>query len=372
MVWVFFALLTGAAVFAVLWPLSRAPLATDSRELDVAFYKAQTAEIERDAARGVIGPQEADIARNEAGRRLVAASQRDVRDVTRSSRFAAASVALGALIFVPGLALTLYLRVGAPNLPDDPLEARLNADPQTMDMATIVAKIEGAVAKNPNDGRGWSLLARIYSRLGRNEESAAAYRNEIRVLGPNEERLAGLGEAETAVNGGKITPEVKKEFEQAVSLNPKSPRARFYLGLASEQEGRKTEAVTIWKRLVADSPPNAPWVPTVESRIAAAGGEPVPLAGESDARGKMAATVAGMPKDQQQAMIHGMVDRLAERLKTNGGDLDGWLRLVRAYRVLEESDKAKTALTDARRNFASEPAATKRLDDLAHELGLES
>ena len=157
MVWVIFALLTGVAVFAVLWPLSRAPLATNSRELDVSFYKAQTAEIERDAARGVIGQHEADVARNEAGRRLVAASQRDVRDVRHSSRFATVAVALGALVFVPALALTIYLRIGAPNLPDDPLEARLNADPQTMDMATIIAKIERAVAKNPNDGRGWSL-----------------------------------------------------------------------------------------------------------------------------------------------------------------------------------------------------------------------
>ena len=85
----------------------------------------------------------------------------------------------------------------------------------------------------------------------------------------------------------------------------------------------------------------------------------------------MAATVAAMPPDQQQAMIHGMVDRLADRLKSNAGDLNGWLRLVRAYRVLDEADKAKLALTDARRKFASDAAATKRLDDLAHELGLE-
>ena len=93
---------------------------------------------------------------------------------------------------------------------------------------------------------------------------------------------------------------------------------------------------------------------------------------EGDGQAKMAAAVSAMPKDQQQAVIHGMVDRLAERLKDNGGDLEGWLRLVRAYRVLDESDKAKTALSDARRNFSSDTAATKRLDDLAHELGLES
>ena len=86
----------------------------------------------------------------------------------------------------------------------------------------------------------------------------------------------------------------------------------------------------------------------------------------------MAAAVAAIPPDQQQAMIHRMVDGLADRLKANGGDIDGWLRLVRAYRVLDEQDKAKVALADARRAFASDPAATKRLETLARELGLES
>ena len=86
----------------------------------------------------------------------------------------------------------------------------------------------------------------------------------------------------------------------------------------------------------------------------------------------MAAAVAAMPAGQQQQMIHGMVDRLADRLKTNGDDLEGWLRLVRAYGVLQEQDKARMALADARRNFAADDGAKKRLDALAHELGLES
>ena len=148
--------------------------------------------------------------------------------------------------------------------------------------------------------------------------------------------------------------------------------------------------MTIWKAIVADGPSEAPWIPTIKARIAAASGEPLPpaipdaspadvAAAETDSpdgvdsrQAKMAAAVSAMPAGQQQTMIHGMVDRLAERLKSNGGDLDGWLRLVRAYGVLQEQDKAKTALADARRNFAAYGGAKKRLDDLAHELGLES
>ncbi len=372
MLWVVFALFTGLAVFAVLWPMSRAPVTTDVRELDVAFYRAQTAEIDRDTTRGVIGVEEAEVARNEAARRLVAASHRDAVDVRRSSPLTVRLVALGALIFVPVLALTLYTRVGAPTLPDDPLEARLNADPSKMDMATIIARVERNVAKNPDDGRGWSLLARIYTRLGRTAEAATAYKNEIRVLGPNEERLSGLGEIETVANAGRIPPDARREFEQAVALNPKSPRALFYVGLASEQDGDKTRALTIWKQIVADAPPEAPYLPMVQARISAAAGEPSPSTDGQSGQAKMAAAVAAMPADQQQAMIHRMVDGLADRLKTNAGDIDGWLRLVRAYRVLDEQDKAKIALADARRTFAADSVATQRLESLAHELGLES
>lgn len=374
MLWVVFALLTGAAVFAVLWPLSRAPKLTDARELDVAFYKAQADEIDRDMARGVIGAGDAAAARTEAARRLMAASHRPLNEAGRSSPLIVRVAALAIFVFIPVVALALYTHVGAPNLPDDPLEARLNASPAKMDMAAMIARIERNVAANPNDARGWSLLARIYPRLGRSDDAVTAYKNELRLLGPNEERLSGLGEMETEAAGGQITSDARQKFEQAVKLDPKSPRARFYLGLASEQAGDKTGAITTWKAIVADSPPDAPWVPAIQERIAAAGGEPTPLAGAGTGKGppaQMAAAVAAMPRDQQQAMIHRMVDGLADRLKTNGGDIEGWLRLVRAYRVLDEGDKAKVALGDARRNFAADPAATKRLDELAHELGLE-
>lgn len=379
MIWVIFALLTGAAVFAVLWPLSRVPAGTDARELDVAFYRAQTEEIDRDAARGVIAPAEAEAARVEAARRLMAASERDPGDpadpAARRSPWLPRFVALGTLVLVPVLALSLYMDVGAPNLPDQPLEARLKADPSKMDMPTIVAKIEHGVAENPNDGRGWALLARIYAQLGRPDDAVNAYRNEIRVLGADEQRLSGLGEVETMAAGGKVTAEAARDFTKAVALDPKSPRPQFYLGLAAEQAGDKTKAVALWTKLVHESPPDAPWLPAVQARLTAASGQPAKpaetVAAADGGQAKMAAAVAAMPADQQRAMIHRMVDGLAARLKGNGGDIDGWLRLVRAYRVLDEQDKAKVALADARRNFAADPTATKRLDDLAQELGLK-
>ena len=373
-IWIIFALLTGAAVLAVLWPLSRAPATTDAREADVAFYEAQTAEIARDATRGVIGPDEAATARNEAARRLVAAQGRTAPDVTRTSPWATRAVALATLVLVPALAIGLYTQIGAPGIPDDPLQARLDAPASTMDLPTAIAKIEQHIAEHPDDGKGWAVLAPIYVRMGRFDDATRAYANEIRLLGPSADRWGAMGEAEVFGKGGTVDDDAKAAFEHAVAIDPDSPRPSFYLGVAAQQDGDKGKALRIWQKLVAASPPDAPWLTTVKSHIAELDGAPPPP--EASAQpgmpsGPAAAQVAAMTPDKQQAFIRRMVDGLADRLKSNGNDIDGWLRLVRAYRVLQEPDKAKDALGDARRNFASDPAATRRLDDLAHQLGLE-
>jgi cytochrome c-type biogenesis protein CcmH len=78
-----------------------------------------------------------------------------------------------------------------------------------------------------------------------------------------------------------------------------------------------------------------------------------------------------MSPQQRQEMIAGMVARLADRLKTDGSDADGWLRLMRAYMVLGERDKARAAAADARRALAGEADKVQRIDELVKGLGLE-
>ncbi len=277
--WIIFAVMTGAAVFAVLWPLSRAPAGIDIRELDVAFYRAQTAEIERDRARGVIGVDEAEGACVEAARRLMAAAGRGPAPgrPAQSPQMATRVVALGALVFIPTLALGLYGAVGAPDQPDQPLEARLKAAPADMDIAAAIAKIERHLVEAPDDGRGWAVIAPVYVRLGRPADAVRAYREAIRTLGPDGDRYAGLGEAEMAAAGGTVTAEAKASFEAATRLDPASPRAGFYLGVAAEQDGDKPRALALWTKLASGAPPDAPWLPAVRRQLADATG------GSSDA-----------------------------------------------------------------------------------------
>lgn len=371
-IWIIFAVLTALAVVAVLWPLARKPATTDAREADVAFYKAQTAEIARDEARGVIGGDEAATARNEAARRLMAAQGRAAPDVAGASPWATRAVAVATLVLVPVLALGLYWRVGAPGIPDDPLQARLDAPASSMDLPTAIAKIEQHMAEHPDEPKGWQVLAPIYTRLGRFDEAARAYRNLIRLEGPTADRWGALGEAEVFAKSGTVDDDAKAAFEHAVELDPRAPRANFYLGMAAQQDGDKAKARDLWTRLLADSPPDAAWVPTVKTHLAELDGRPpeASAAAPGMPSGPAAAQVAAMTLDKQQAFIRRMVAGLADRLKSNGNDIDGWLRLVRAYRVLQEPEKAKGALGDAKRTFAGDPAATKRLDDLAQELGL--
>jgi cytochrome c-type biogenesis protein CcmH len=144
---------------------------------------------------------------------------------------------------------------------------------------------------------------------------------------------------------------------------------RFFLGLAAEQDGKRDEAAAIWQKLLADAPADAPWRDYVRSALARVGGELVVAAPGPTADDVAAAS--DMSSAQRQAMIRGMVDRLASRLHSDGSDVEGWLRLVRAYMVLGDRDKAKGAASDARRALVNDPDKLKRVDEFVKGLGLE-
>ncbi len=70
--------------------------------------------------------------------------------------------------------------------------------------------------------------------------------------------------------------------------------------------------------------------------------------------------------------VNQMVEKLAERLKTETTDLEGWLKLVRAYKVLGRDGDATAALATARKSLSADQKAISALDGLAKELGLGS
>ncbi|MGE3987166.1 c-type cytochrome biogenesis protein CcmI [Pseudorhodoplanes sp.] len=372
------ALMTAAAIFAVLLPLSRRPSDAAAGGQDVAVYRDQLDEIERDRKSGLIGKAEAEAAKVEISRRLLAAA-----DLSGQAAPASASspvwrrrmTALVALLLLPALSAGLYLRWGSPQLPGAPLAARLDAPAENRSIASMVAQVEAHLEKNPDDGQGWQVVAPVYMRMGRFNEAVRARANTIRLLGATAEREADLGEAQVAAANGVVTADAKASFERALKSDAGNTKAQYFSGLAAEQDGRPEEAARVWRAMLASAPPNAPFRPLLQrslARVEPKGVEPVePKAPQPGPTQEDMAAAQQLTPEQRQEMIRGMVDRLAERLKSDSSDFEGWLRLVRAYAVMGEKEKAKEAFLTARNTIGDDAEKRKRLDDLAKGLGIE-
>lgn len=357
MLFVVLALLAAAAIFAVLWPLSRPPRATPS---SLAIYRDQLEEIARDRASGTLALEEAEAARVEISRRLLAAADVEPKAPPTGSLVDVRPrrvVAVIALAVIPVGAFALYLALGSPALPGQPLAAREQASNPNPTVAELVARVEASLAKNPDDGRGWEVIAPVYMQLGRFDQAVSARQSALRLLGETSERQADLGEALMAAANGIVTDDAKSAFERATALDPQSIPGRFYLGLAAAQDGHPADAARGWRELIAGAAKDAAWLPSVRQALAQLGGV-APGPSKDDV-----AAAETMSPDDRVRMIRGMVEGLANRLKQDGSDVDGWLRLVRAYRVLGETDKAGTAIDDARRALASENDKLRRFDD---------
>ena len=374
--WFGLALMTAAAILAVLWPLARR--ASPSRSgSDVAIYRDQLDEIERDRAAGLIEDNEAASAQVEVSRRLIAAADAQTAppsDVP-SARWRRRAVAIVALVLLPLGATGLYLALGSPLLPDQPLAPRLAAARGDQSVDTLIAQVEAHLERNPEDGRGWEVIAPVYLRLGRFDDAVKARRNELRLNGTSAEREAAFGEALVFAANGVVTAEAKAAFERAVALDANSVQARYFLGLAAEQDGDRTQAAATWRALIEAAPPDAPWIDLLRralSRVDRAGAPGGSSGGASSGLSdEQVAASSELAPEQRQAMIQGMVERLSERLHRDGADVEGWLRLVRSYMVLGQRDKARAAVVDARRALAGDASKLRRLDDLLKGLGLE-
>src|SRR5262245_41278453 len=268
MIWILLALMTAAATLAVLWQLSRKSSAAHVREgHDVAVYRDQLEEIERDRAAGMIGAAEAEAARTEVSRRLIAAAEASATREPAPARKGRQAKSHGAsrtqpqrqrlaaavtIVALPLGAASLYLALGSPTLTGQPLADRVAASSEAVEAA--FARVETYLEQHPEDGRGWEVIAPVYMRVGRYEDAVKARSNALRLLGPTAEREADLGEALVAVANGVVTAEAKATFDEAIRLDPTDVSARFYQGLAAEEDGSPTEAARLWRALLADAP----------------------------------------------------------------------------------------------------------------------
>ncbi|MES0099920.1 c-type cytochrome biogenesis protein CcmI [Mesorhizobium sp. M0019] len=371
--WVIAAILTLGASLAVLLPLAGGSKnASAAGDHDLEVYRDQLAELDRDMARGLIQPMEAEEARAEIARRILRLSNAGHADDTatqpsRSTRL----VATAAVLLVPLVSWGLYGQLGSPDLPSQPLSERLAKNPADSSVDELIARAEAHLAANPSDGRGWDVLAPVYLRMQRYADAVTAYRNAIRLDGDSAARQAGLGEAIANAAGGIVSAEAQAAFEAALKLDPANPKASFYLAMGMAQEGRIAEATAAWQKMLAALPQGSPWRGAVEQALAESAARSV--ASEAPAKGPTAEDIdaaSSMSPQDRQAMISTMVAGLDEKLRQNPRDEEGWMQLVRSYAVLGKTDQARDALNRGIAVFGADSDQARKFTAFAASLGV--
>lgn len=367
--WVIIAALVAGVLVMLLVPLARKrPPLPPREEYDVAVYKDQLGEVDRDLDRGLLTDEQAAAARTEIQRRLLAAAAAAEASDPASTAGGIGGVAVSLGLLLPLGALSFYLFLGTPDYPNRPIAERgheIAAAKQRQglpDVEAMVRSLEEKLKNKPDDLEGWHLLARSYRSMERFADAAAAFRRVVALSNRRLDVLLDYGEVLIMARGGEVPPAARAIIEEVVAAGHPDPRALFFLGIAKAQDDDLAGAMESWVELAGSAPPDAPWLAEVKKRLRLAaedmGVEPPAVAldapspdpapagpGPSQAEVEKAQGMSGVERD---AMIRSMVQRLADRLEENPDDADGWMRLARAYQVLGETEKADEALKRAR------------------------
>lgn len=365
--WIAAAFLTLAASLAVLLPLSRRAGGAGRSASEINVYRDQLAEVERDVSRGMLAAEEAEQARAEIGRRILRAGEGGAGADRPKGSYVFRVAGMAAVISIPLISWGLYAVLGSPNLPEQPLAARMSRDPASSTPAELVARAEAQLAANPDDLRGWDVLAPIYVKMQRFEDAVSAYRNALRLGGTSAARQAGLGEALVYVSGGLITREAQEAFEAALKEMPGMPKARFFLAMAHAQEGDTGRAGREWQELAASLPADDPWRVAAEAMLERAGQSKQAPGPDQE---QMSEAEQMAPADRS-AMIEQMVASLDQKLRENPNDVEGWQRLVRSYLVLGRDNDAEDALARGITALGAGSTTAQQLADFAVAQGMK-
>lgn len=372
--WVLVALLAAAVTYAVTRPLLQ-PVADagDASDADIAVYKDQLTEIDADEARGSISKTEAEAARAEVSRRVLRKAAASHAAPAATSDRQLNPLHLTATLALPLVSLGLYLVYGAPGLPARPLSERLTANLDATKTEDMVAKVEARLRQKPDDGTGWEVIAPVYMAQGRFADAATAFANAMRYLGESPRRLLGFADARIRSSDGLVPDDARQALRSVLAADPKRIEPRIWLALAKEQDGKKDEALADFKALLAEAGDDAPWRGVVQDRIAfIENPNAVPKMPHKGPTAEQVAKAEAMSPEERAAMIDRMVSGLAEKLKANGQDKDGWQRLIQAYQMLGRKDDAVQALANARTGLAGDDAALRQVEDFAKALGVGS
>ena len=377
-----------AVALVLLRALRQPPPADTSRDADQRVYRDQLAEVERDIAKGSVAPEDGARLRAEVARRLLDADRAAQLPVPPVSSRSAPAVAVVLILLGAGFA-SYFHWLGAPGYPDLPLSQRLaratefyNARP-SQDAAEarigpqgslptdpaeadLLQQLRAAVATRPDDLRGHQLLAKSEADIGNLSGARLALQRAVAILGDRAtpQDHVQLAELMIAAAGGIVTPQAEAELVRTLTADPTNGVARYYSGLMLAQIGRPDQAFALWRPLLEESPPTAPWYAAIRDQIEALAQAAGVIYTPPDPKGPDAAAVAEaaeMTPEDRQAMITTMVTGLEGRLLTEGGPAQDWARLITALAVLGEDARLATALAAGQKALADDPAGLAAL-----------
>lgn len=400
MLWMILTLMTVLAAVGLAIPLIRRRDAQRGERNDaVTVLKAQLGELEAQAEAGALAGPEAEALKSDLKRRVLAEGRKPEAEARPLPDRTLLYLALGIVAIVTLAGTGLYLKIGRPDVPSSPKSAAAlppgaNAGPDMSqghaDVTAMISQLEVQMKQHPDNAEGWRMLGWSYMQTGRNAEAATAYGKAAALDPKNAEYLSAQGEATVLSQDGQVTPIAEGIFRKAVAADAGDPRARYYLAVAKDQRGDHKGAMDDWVTLLKSAPPGAPWAAEVRtfvekvaadrkidlsSRLPPASAQMAAAAPPMDdaqpgPTQEQVAAAQNMTQGDQQAMIQGMVNGLAAKLKANPRDRGGWERLIRARMVLGQPDLAAAAYRDATRAFAGSPTDQQALRQTSQQLGV--
>ena len=381
----------------------------DGSASEISFYKAQLADVERDAARGIIDPQDAQQMHAEIARRILRLDglQSDAAHAAPLKQHIIPGLFL-ALALIGGSHL-LYLHLGSasyPNLPQAERIARATLllenrpslaeyassfAPQTQarqiseDYSSLVAELRSAIADNPSDLKGLRLLARVEAGLQNYSAASDIQSRVLSQLGAQATADDYLDYAELLILsvGGYVAPEAEIALRAALKQDPKNGGVLYYIGLMFNQNDRPDIAFKLWRDLLLKSPQNAPWIDPIRSQIQEVAfyagvnnftlPEQLPTTAVTPVAPALSddtiESAAQLSPKERDNMVKGMVAKLSQRLQDKGGPAEDWARLISAYGVLGDDTAVQNTYQLAVTEFATDPAALALLQNALKSAG---
>lgn len=392
--WLLMTILCSATAVVVSIPLIRRYENRNGKLQDQAIYEDQLKEVDRDQAGGAIDPTEAAAARVEIRNRLASAATIATPHQPMSAGWKILALVSSAGLVVLG-GVNLYVYMGAPEVPSvssaqpPAPNAAQQAAPATVasgDQAgqaaapanrtgqvdTMIEKLKARLQANANDAEGWRMLGWAQFNTQRYAESAEAYAKALTIDPANTDYKSAYAEALVQSSEGIVTPKAIGLIAEVLAKDPKEYRARFYDALAKEQSGDQAGALDRWIALLADSPADAAWRDDVKQRIIALGkatGRDVSAATSTPSL-PATATQKPLASDEKNAMVAGMIAKLATKLEANPKDRDGWAMMIRSLAVTGDKKGAEEALNKAIGIFKDDKPTVDGLNDLAKSVGI--